>query len=165
MLLTSIAFTRTSTTPEVPLGTQQTFIHPTYGIVKCAYILNGSAGAYAQGDLLRVKASQSSAATTDVQATAVINRQLLVGVCDHAIPQNSYGWCITNGVCKIKGDGSVTGGSPLVTDATAGRSKALPSGPANAQAAQDNACAVFGLALEDDGAAGSVFTARVSILS
>lgn len=164
MLLTSVAFTRTSSTPEVPLGTQQTFIHPTYGIVKCAYILNSSSGAYAQGDVLRIKASQSSAATTDVQATALLNKQILVGVCDHAIAQNYYGWCITNGVCKVKGDGSVTGGSALVTDATSGRAKNLPN-PANAQAAQDGACAVFGLALEDDGSAGSVFTAKVQILS
>lgn len=156
----TIAFTRTSATAEVLAGTTEVFKHPSYGLVTAAYIKNSSSGDLAQGDLCRIKASQSDPTVVDVSATALLSAQIVLGVADHAIPQNYYGWIITRGVCQIKGDGSVTGGSTLVSDATAGRVKNIPA-PANAQAAQDGAIASIGVALADDGSAGSLFSAKL----
>lgn len=156
---TTISFTRTSATPEVPAGTIEVFAHPTYGRITARYILNGNGSALAQGDLCRMKASQSNSSTVTTSATASLDKNYLRGVADHAIPDTYYGWIIIQGQCVIKGDGSVTVPTPLVADATAGRAKNYTAAPASNTAALAEALAVFGFALADDGAAGSTFSA------
>lgn len=157
------SFTSTSDVALFPTGQEIIFTHPSYGVITCVYGQNGSGGALAQGDLLRQKSNEVTP-IFDVCATASFGKIGLRGVADHAVPQNYYFWSIVKGRCQIKGDGSVTAGTSIVSDATAaGRAKNEPA-PANAAEAQANAQAVFGVATANDGAAGSLFAAIIDLL-
>jgi len=161
-MISGPVFTATSSESYFELGYPLDFKHPTYGWVTAVYVKNGSGGALAQGDLLRMKSGETTP-IVDKSATASLSRTQLIGVADHAVASNYYFWAIARGGCVIKGDGSVTSGSDLVADATAGRAKNAPA-PASATEAQANAMAVFGRALADDGAAGSTFSAIINQL-
>lgn len=155
-------FTATTSESYFELGYEVKFKHPTYGWITAVYVKNGSGGALAQGDMLRMKSGESTP-IVDKSATASLSTTELIGVADHAVASDYYFWAIARGGCVIKGDGSVTAGSRLVCDATAGRVKNVPA-PANATEAQANADAIFGRALADDGAAGSTFSAIINKL-
>jgi len=156
-------FTATSSESYFELGYELLFKHPTYGWITAVYVKNGSGGALSQGDMLRMKSGETTP-IADKVATASLSKTHLLGVADHAVASNYYFWAIKRGGCVIKGDGSVTSGSDLVCDATAGRVKNAPA-PANATEAQANAQAILGRALADDGAAGSTFSAIINQLA
>lgn len=154
--------TSVGTDPLYGLGSLRQEVDPSLGTQIWRYVLNAEAAtAFAKGTVVMHKAATVGASVV-VSTGAVLAAGRLVGVAQHAIPAASYGWVLCQGGGYVIGDGSVTADSSLVTDATAGRAKSIP-GPANATEAQANAVAVFGCALEDDGAAGSTFRAVIRL--
>lgn len=150
-------FTATTSESYFELGYEVKFKHPTYGWITAVYLQNGAGSALAQGDLLRMKAAATSP-VCDKVATASLSTTHLLGVADHAVADQYYFWAIKQGRCVIKGDGSVTSGSDLVSDATAGRVK-------NSTVSAADVMATLGRALADDGAAGSTFSAIINQLA
>lgn len=152
------AFSDTSTTAQYPLGQLRWYQHPTYGMVLGRYVKNSDASAFAQGDVIQQKASDLTWCDGILAATAKLPRTKLIGVADHAIAVGSYGWIICQGRCQVKCDGSVAANDPIETDGTAGRAKTATLTNA------DEAAAYFGVALEADGAAGSLADCRISLI-
>jgi len=155
-MISGPVFTATSADPYFELGYDLKFEHPTYGWLTAVYVKNGSGGALAQGDMLRRKAGETTP-IVDKSATASLSKTYLIGVADHAVADGYYFWAIARGGCVIKGDGSVTAGTDLVCDATAGRVK-------NSTVSAADVAGTLGQALANDGAAGSLFSALVQLL-
>ena len=101
--------------------------------------------AYVGFDLHRLSPGQSAAAATVAGA--------ILGVAGHAIAAGSYGWIVKQGVTECKGDGGVSQGDAIVSH-TSGQVDTMADGEEEA---------VIGVALEDDGSAGDLFTCKVFI--
>lgn len=153
------AITDTSTTAQYPLGELRWYTHPTYGRTLWRYVKNAEAAtAFAQGDVIQCKASDLTWCDGILAATAKLPRNKVLGVADHAIAFGSYGWIICQGRCQVECDGSVAANDTIMCEGTAGRVKTATLTNA------DEVAAAFGIALEADGAAGSLADCRISCL-
>lgn len=151
--------TQVDATAQYPLNSERWYEHPTYGMTMWRYVLNGEAAtAFAQGDVVQVKASTLAWGTAILAATAKLPRNKVLGVADHAIAAGSYGWVICQGRCQVECDGSVAANDTIMCEGTAGRVKTATLTNA------DEVAAAFGIALEADGAAGSLADCRISCL-
>ena len=166
----------TYTTERYPLGslrvelpTEVTDLDATHkGERMWVFVHNDEGGAFAKGDILEMGDGAGNG-TTGVSAaifnavkcnTAAQMPQRLLGVAGHAIADGAYGWVIAKGVCEVAGDGGITAGGILVTNNAARADLAT----ANADATTDTFNAAFGVAIEADGGAGSLFAARINVL-
>ena len=114
--------TRVDTTAAYPLNSLRWVEHPTYGMTMWRYVQNGEgATAFAQGDVVQVKASTLAWGTGILAATAKLPRNKVLGVADHAIAAASYGWIICQGRCQVECDGSVAANDTIMCDGTASR--------------------------------------------
>ncbi len=153
------AITATSTSASYPLGQLRWHQHATYGMTMWRYVKNSEAStAFAQGDVIQCKASDLQWNDGILAATAKLPRHKILGVADHAIAAGSYGWIICQGRCQVECDGSVAANDTIETEGTAGRAKTATLTNA------DEAAAAFGVALEADGAAGSLADCRINCL-
>lgn len=151
--------TDTSTTAQYTLGTLRWAEHPTYGEVMWRYVKNDEAATnFVQGDVIQAKASTLAWATGILAATAKLPRHKVIGVADHTIAFGSYGWIICLGRCQVECDGAVAANDSIMCEGTAGRAKTATLTNA------DEVAAVFGIALEADGAAGSLADCKISCL-
>jgi hypothetical protein len=155
---TSDAVTATSTTALYKLGYKVVTKDATYGTKFWRYVLNSEAAtAFAAGTIVQRKASTVSSGTGIVCVTAKTPRFKVLGVAQNAIAAGSYGFILCEGVGSVLGDGSVTANSSVESEGTTGRAKNATLTNA------DEVAAVIGIALGDDGAADSTFTAYVSV--
>ena len=152
------AITDTSTTALYKLGEVTVTNDSTYGTRFWRYILNGDVASLTVGMTVEKKATTVSPGTGIICVTAKKARTALLGVAAHTIAAASYGWIVCSGEGYIAGGGSVTDGSPVTTNGTAGQ-------VANATLTNaDEAASFFATALEDDGAAASTFRALIHLL-
>lgn len=154
--LAASAFTEVGTSPQETVGSKHEFYLSQYNSwVTALYIYNADVASLTQGMLVQRKASEVAVANGIICVTAKTPKSKLLGVVEHTIAAGSYGWIICEGRCQVAGDGSVTANSSLMSNGTSGR--ASNATLTNA----DEVASVFGLALEDDGAAGSLADAVV----
>jgi len=151
--------TDVSTSPRTELGTLRWYLHPTYGWTLWRYVVNKEgATAFAQGDVVQMKASDLTWNDAILAATAKLPKGKVLGVADHAIASGSYGYVICLGRCKVECDGAVAANDSIMCEGTAGRVKTATLTNA------DEVAAAFGVALEADGAAGSLANCRINTL-
>jgi hypothetical protein len=129
----------------------------TFGTRVWRYIKNADVTAFALGTIV-----QRAATTVDnmggiVCVTAKKSRYSLLGVAQNAVAVGSFGFILKEGIGYVLADGNVTAGSTVCSTATSGR--ATNATLTNA----DEVAAAFGIALEDDGIAGSTFRGHVHI--
>tara|TARA_R100000234_G_scaffold33983_1_gene20043 strand:- start:14711 stop:15241 length:531 start_codon:yes stop_codon:yes gene_type:complete len=118
------------------------------------FVFNDEAStAFAQGDLISIDTGDYAAFNGIVSAAAATSAGLILGVAGGAIAAGKYGWIIKSGICEAKGDGSVNQGE-LIVSHTSGQVDTMGSG---------EEAAIIGVALEDDGSAGALFTVKVDI--
>ena len=140
-----IATDTVSTTQLAPLGFELTVPTGDNGLQTWVYV-KADTEALVVGDVCM----QTSTTRFNVKEVtgAKIPADQLVGVAQHAIPLNSYGFIIKRGYADyVFGDGSVTAGSSVISASNNGDAK-------NANLANaDEVAAVFGLALANDASA------------
>lgn len=155
---TADAVTATSTTALYKLGYKVVTKDATYGTRFWRYVQNVEAAtAFALGTVVERKDTTVSAGAGIVCVTAKTPRMKVLGVAQNAIAAQSYGFILCEGVGSVLCDGSVTANSSVESNGTAGRVKNATLTNA------DEVAAVIGIALADDGAAGSTTTAYLNV--
>lgn len=118
------------------------------------FVFNDEASTdFAEGDLVSIDTSDYAPYHGIQSAAAATVAGAILGVAGHAIAAGSYGWIVKQGVTECKGDGSVSQGDAIVSH-TSGQVDTMADGEEEA---------VIGVALEDDGSAGDLFTCKVFI--
>lgn len=142
-----IATSTVTETQQAPLGFELTAPNGDYGLRVWVYI-QMTGGAAAQGDVIERTNGNSFIGAAGVVATT---KSSCLGVAQHAIAQDSYGFVLKSGKGQVTCDGSVTIGvdivpaaSAEVTDMTAG-----------------NEHRVIGIALATDGGASTPVAAML----
>jgi hypothetical protein len=149
--------TETQTTQSYKPGELVVTNDKTYGTRVWRYIKNTEAStAFAVGTIVQRAASTIDDMSGIVCVTAKKSRFSLLGVAQNAIAAGSFGFILKEGIGYVVADGSVTAGSTVCSTATSGR--ATNATLTNA----DEVAAAFGVALEDDGVAGTTFRGHVS---
>lgn len=126
-----------------------THIGPKYWV----FVFNDDVSAFAQGTLVSIDTNDYAPYHGLISAAAATVAGAMLGVAGHAIPAGSYGWIVKQGVTECMGDGDVVQGEAIVSHAS-GRVDTM---------ATDEEEAVIGVALENDGSAGELFTCKVFI--
>jgi len=85
--------------------------------------VKASSSGVAANDLLERDSTSTSFQVKTSSASAALKRILLVGVAQHAIAADQYGWVVVKGECVIKSV-SVSAGNTLASKATAGTAEA-----------------------------------------
>tara|TARA_R100001086_G_scaffold188176_2_gene106204 strand:+ start:790 stop:1266 length:477 start_codon:yes stop_codon:yes gene_type:complete len=91
--------------------------------------VKASSAGFSANDLLERDSTSDPFQAKTSSASAALKRILLVGVADHAIAANQYGWVIVQGACVVK-TASVSAGNTLCSKATAGTAEAASTGGA-----------------------------------
>lgn len=117
------------------------------GDMEWIYVETG-ATAVRRGEPL-VKAAADASYANLVACAATDNASEVVGVAQHNIAANSYGWILRKGVGVVAGDGSVVAGEGLICAA----------GAADSEAADTNS--IFGRAAEADGTTYAAVNSKV----
>ena len=118
------------------------------------FVYNDEAStAFAEGDLISIDTGDYAPYHGILSAAAATPAGAILGVAGHAIAAGSYGWIVKEGICECKGDGSVAQGEAIVSH-TSNQVDTMAS---------DEEEAVIGVALENDGSAGDLFTCKVFI--
>lgn len=100
--------TAVDTTPTAPLGLVRRGYNPRGGgVQEWIYVKNTSGGTLAVGEGLMFAAGYNDFEHTSLSA-ANCPRPRFIGVAQHAIANNSYGWVQCKGVCTIKSTAGVT---------------------------------------------------------
>ena len=150
--------TETQTTQSYKPGELVVTNDKTYGTRVWRYIKNTEAAtAFAVGTVVQRAATTLDNMGGIVCVTAKVSRYMLLGVAQNAIAAGSFGFILKEGIGYVLGGGSVTAASTVCSSATSGR--AVNATLTNA----DEVAAAFGVALEDDGAAGTTFRGHVNI--
>ena len=125
-----------------------------YGPKTWVFVYNDEAStAFAEGDLVSIDTGDYAPFHGIVSAAAATTAGLILGVAGHAIAAGSYGWIVKKGICEAKGDGSVNQGEAIVSH-TSGQVDTIGS---------SEEVAIIGIALENDGSAGDLFTVKINI--
>lgn len=139
-----VALDLVTTTAQVPLG--QTVLQPagTDGTGEKVWIYIKALDALAEGNVVTRDLSAPPAVGLDYDAKlspAGVTSEFVVGVAQHAIAANSYGWVLRKGQGEVKADSAtgITGAIGLIAGAAAAGTAQVAGAPA------DN---VFGYALE-----------------
>ena len=111
------------------------------------------AAAFAQGEVAIRETGAGADEWVAIRSDATVDAGRVIGVAQYAVADDSWGWVLRCGYGEVEGDGAVTADTSIVS-AAAGRATNL--GTANEEA-------VFGFSFEADGAAGSLFTARIDL--
>jgi hypothetical protein len=130
----------------------------TYGTRVWRYIKNTEAAtALAVGTIVERKASTVDNMQGIVCVTNKKVKEMLLGVAQVAVAAGRFAFVLKEGIGYVLGDGSVTAGSNIRSNGTSGR--AMIATMTNL----DEVISQFGVALEDDAAAGSTFRANICI--
>ncbi|MHC4619433.1 MAG: hypothetical protein ACYTEQ_16930 [Planctomycetota bacterium] len=111
------------------------------------YVQNVEGSALAQGDIVVREDGEVDYQVVQSNTDPTIQ---IVGVAQHAIADTEFGFVQRRGLAEVKGDGGVTVDTAVIDGGT---------GQATNAAAGNH---TFGWATEDDGAAGSLFTAYIN---
>ena len=123
-----------------------------YGPKTWVFVYNDGT-ALTEGDLVSIDTSDYAPFHGIVSAAAATSAGLILGIAGHAIAAGSYGWIVKKGICEAKGDGSVNQGDVIVSH-TSGQVDTMGSA---------EEVAILGVALEDDGSAGDLFTVKIDV--
>jgi hypothetical protein len=156
------SITQTYTDEVYPVGTR--YVQPAdenlaanathFGPKTWVFVYNDETStAFAEGDLVSIDTSDYAPFHGIVSAAAATSAGLILGIAGHAIAAGSYGWIVKKGICEAKGDGSVNQGEVIVSH-TSGQVDTMGSA---------EEVAILGVALEDDGSAGDLFTVKIDI--
>jgi|13_taG_2_1085334.scaffolds.fasta_scaffold60527_2 hypothetical protein len=125
-----------------------------YGEKTWVFVFNDEAStAWAEGDLISIDTGDYAPYHGIVSAAAATVAGSILGAAGHAVAAGKYGWVVQRGVCECKGDGSVSQGEAIVSH-TSGQVDTMGSG---------EEVGIIGVALEDDGSAGDLFTCKIAI--
>jgi len=140
-----ITTTTVTTTQQAPLGFELTVPNGDKGLQTWVYV-KADTEALVVGDVC-MQTTNTRFNVKEVTAAKIPAGQI-VGVAQHAIALNSYGFIIKRGYADyVFGDGSVTAGSSIISASNVGDAKNATLTNA------DEVAAVFGLALADDASA------------
>lgn len=113
MVLGHGLLTEVSTSQLYPLGMVRRGYNPLGGgVQEWVYVKNTSGGTLAVGEGLMFAAGSNDFGNTSLSA-ASCPRPRFVGVAQHAIANNSYGWVQRRGVCTIKSTAGVNANSGI----------------------------------------------------
>lgn len=119
-----IATDTVSTTQLAPLGFELTVPNGDYGNQVWVYIKNVDDTPTALSEGLAVMTLDATAATkaefyqVQICTNAAHSAKKVVGVAQHDIPVNSYGFVLKSGKGSVKGGATVAAGVSLMTDTT-----------------------------------------------
>lgn len=102
------ALTEVTTEQKAPLGQIYERWHPTYGEQQWIYI-QMTGGAAVAGNVI-ARAASTATPGTGIAAPTSAPRMRLLGVAQHAIAQNSYGWIQRKGAGALVRAGASTNG-------------------------------------------------------
>ena len=142
-----IAPSTVTTTQQAPLGFELTAPNGDYGLRVWVYI-QMTGGAAAQGDVIERTNGNSFIGAAGAVATT---KSSCLGVAQHVIAEDSYGFILKSGKGQVTCDGSVTIGSDIVPAAAADVTD-LTAGSEHR---------VIGLALATDAGAGTQVAAML----
>jgi len=162
------AITQTYTSEVYPLGTE--YVQSAdenlaansthFGPKTWVFVFNDEAStAFAEGDSISIDMTSSTTSERYAPFHGILSAAggtsagLMIGIAGHAIAAGSYGWVVKKGVCEAKGDGSVNQGDVIVSHT---------SNQVSTMATSEEK-AIIGVALEDDGSAGDLFTVKIDV--
>jgi hypothetical protein len=145
----------TSLTKRLELGSRCMFLDAKYGWQEYLYVYNADVISLTAGGIVQHKTADTTGFAGISCVTAKTQKGQLLGVAQFTIPTLAYGWILVSGVGLIRGDGNVTKDLPVRSEGTTGR--AMIATMTNL----DEVISAFAVSIDDDGAADSVFPARI----
>tara|TARA_R110002051_G_scaffold323639_1_gene417928 strand:+ start:55 stop:528 length:474 start_codon:yes stop_codon:yes gene_type:complete len=146
-----ISTTTVTTDQQAPLGFELVVPTANQGEQVWIYIFNDEAAtAFAVGTL--IQRDLLTATYDGIVTTGAISPQRILGVAQHAIAAQSYGFIMKRGIGQVLCDGNVTANIAVCPDANAGQCTDV--------AAVTNAA--IGVALATDAGAASLVSARLA---
>lgn len=152
------ALTDNSATARTRIGDLYGVWDPTYGHQIWRYIQNKSGGNLTQGlGVMQENGTDLYEAALATQNTPVPR---MLGVAQHTISNNYFGFVLCNGVGVCESDGSTTADTPQIISATAGQFTDWTTGTD----ARDIGVCVHALETESPAGAGGKFKAHIRCL-
>ena len=145
-----LSATTVTTDQQAPLGFVLEVPTANQGLQEWIYVFNDEAATgFAVGTL--VMRDLATATYDGIVSTGAISPQRIMGVAQHAIAAQSYGFILKSGIGQVLCDGNVTANLAVTPDANAGQCTDV--------AAVTNAA--FGVALATDAGAATLVAARL----